>query len=82
MRDRTRSRHYSPAKEQFRREHARHRDWGLAKRHSEKLRRVRGDTPPVSSDQRGGSVQGPVPPSPPPPVTPPEQAQRPASSTA
>ncbi|MER7007667.1 hypothetical protein ABT297_32130 [Dactylosporangium sp. NPDC000555] len=86
MRDRTRSRRYSPAKEQFRREHARHRDWGLARRHAEKLRRVRGDTPPGVSDQRDGSVhgsvQGPVPPSPPPPVTQPEQAQRPASGTA
>jgi hypothetical protein len=41
MRDRTRSRRYSPANEQFRREHARHRAWGLARRHAEKLRRAR-----------------------------------------
>ncbi|MEV8517957.1 hypothetical protein AB0367_37665, partial [Dactylosporangium sp. NPDC051484] len=81
-RDRTRSRRYSPAKEQFRREHARHRDWGLAKRYAEKLRRLRGDTPPAVSDQRDRSVQEPVPPSPPPPVTPSDQAKRPASSTA
>jgi hypothetical protein len=41
MRDRTRSRRYSPANEQFRREHARRRSWGLARRHAEKLRRAR-----------------------------------------
>ncbi|MER7007226.1 hypothetical protein ABT297_29885, partial [Dactylosporangium sp. NPDC000555] len=86
MRDRTRSRRYSPANEQFRREHARHRDWGLARRHADKLRRLRGDTPPAISDQRDGSVhgsvQGPVPPSPPPPVTQPDQAQHSASNTA
>jgi hypothetical protein len=40
MRDRSRSRRYSPANEQFRREHARHRAWGLARRHAEKLRRA------------------------------------------
>src|SRR3954447_17469271 len=40
MRDRTRSRRYSPAGEQFRREHARRRDFGLARRHAEKLRRL------------------------------------------
>jgi hypothetical protein len=28
MRDRTRSRKYSPQKDEFRREHERHRDWG------------------------------------------------------
>src|SRR5687768_13907458 len=39
MRDRSRSRRYSPANEQFRREHARHRAWGLTRRHTEKLRR-------------------------------------------
>ncbi|GAA3297416.1 hypothetical protein GCM10020218_082760 [Dactylosporangium vinaceum] len=41
MRDRTRVRNYSPANEEFRREHARHRDWGLAQRHAAKLRRLR-----------------------------------------
>ena len=40
MRDRTKSRRYSPEAEQFRREHARHRDWGLAPRHGLKLWRL------------------------------------------
>lgn len=42
MRDRTASRRYSPAREEFRREHHRHRVWGLARRHAERLRRVSG----------------------------------------
>lgn len=42
MRDRTASRSYSPAGEAFRREHARHRAWGLSHRHAERLRRARG----------------------------------------
>ncbi len=40
MRDRSASRRYSAAAEEFRRRHARHRDWGLARRHAEKLRRL------------------------------------------
>jgi hypothetical protein len=39
MRDRTASRHYSAARDKFRREHERHRAWGLARRHAERLRR-------------------------------------------
>src|SRR6187551_1567878 len=42
MRDPTRSRRYSPAREEFRREHARHRAWGLVERHARKLRRLHG----------------------------------------
>ncbi|MEV4701842.1 hypothetical protein [Actinoplanes sp. NPDC049316] len=42
MRDRTASRRYSAEREQFRREHARHREWGLAQRHAAKLRRLHG----------------------------------------
>jgi hypothetical protein len=42
MRDRTAARNYSPAREEFRREHARHRAWGLTQRHGERLRRQRG----------------------------------------
>jgi hypothetical protein len=42
MRDRARSRNYSAAREEFRREHERHRAWGLQRRHAEKLRRLRG----------------------------------------
>jgi hypothetical protein len=41
MRDRTASRKYSAAREEFRREHERHRHWGLQRRHAEKLRRLR-----------------------------------------
>lgn len=41
MRDRTKSRNYSPEGEKFRREHERHREWGLKQRHAEKLRRIR-----------------------------------------
>jgi hypothetical protein len=40
MRDRTASRNRSPGREQFRREHERHRAWGLARRHAERLRRL------------------------------------------
>jgi hypothetical protein len=42
MRDRTRSRRYSPQKEAFRREHERRRAFGLAQRHSRKLRELHG----------------------------------------
>jgi len=41
MRDRTASRNHSPGHDEFRREHERHRAWGLARRHAERLRRVR-----------------------------------------
>src|SRR5512138_2746730 len=44
MRDRTKSRNYSPEKDTFRREHARHRDWGLTQRHARKLRRLHATT--------------------------------------
>src|SRR4051794_38941187 len=44
MRDRTKSRNYSPAGEEFRREHERHRAWGLTQRHTLKLRRLHGGT--------------------------------------
>ena len=38
MRDRTASRSYSPAAEQFRRDHERHRAWGLTQRYARKER--------------------------------------------
>jgi hypothetical protein len=41
MRDRTASRNYSPARDEFRREHERHRAWGLTQRHGARLRRLR-----------------------------------------
>ena len=40
MRDRTKSRNYSPEREEFRREHELRRKWGLMYRHAEKLRRL------------------------------------------
>ncbi|HTJ35288.1 MAG TPA: hypothetical protein VL738_18845 [Dactylosporangium sp.] len=72
MRDRTRSRRYSPAGEEFRREHARQRAWGLARRHAEKLRRLRAAAP--ADDRPAGSAPEPVP-SPPPPAIAAEQAE-------
>lgn len=54
MRDRTRSRSYSAAGDQFRREHERHREWGLVQRHARKLRRLHA----LSS---GSPVQVPAP---------------------
>ncbi|MEV6930767.1 hypothetical protein AB0M46_40630 [Dactylosporangium sp. NPDC051485] len=79
MRDRTRSRRYCPATEQFRREHERHRAWGLAQRHAEKLRRIHGGVPPVTAadDQRPDPAPAPVP-----PTLPPEQAEHPAEHPA
>jgi hypothetical protein len=58
MRDRTASRRYSPAAEEFRRTHEPHRAWGLTQRHAERLRRRRGttDSPPTLG------VSGPHPP--------------------
>lgn len=60
MRDRTRRRNYSPQAEQFRRQHERHRAWGLERRHAECLRRLRGaepDAPTVSG--AGGGTEPP-----------------------
>jgi len=44
MRDRTRRRNYSMEAEEFRREHARRREWGLTQRHARKLSRWYGST--------------------------------------
>src|SRR5947208_15308944 len=41
VRDRTASRNYSPEREQFRREHERHREWGLRQRHGRRLMHLR-----------------------------------------
>jgi hypothetical protein len=42
MRDRTTLRNYSPEADRFRRDHKRHRDWGLTQRHARRLRQIRG----------------------------------------
>src|SRR5450432_2123905 len=44
MRDRTKARNYSPGNEEFRRDHARRRRWGLARRHAQKLCQSHGCT--------------------------------------
>ena len=82
MRDRTASRHYSPAREEFRREHERRRAWGLVQRHGERLRRRRNvscTSPPARAheDRRRDHTQDP---SAVPASTPLEQEQRPALS--
>src|ERR1700755_3205885 len=46
MRDRTKSRNYSPERDEFRREHERHRAWGLTQSHPRKLRRLPGSSTP------------------------------------
>jgi hypothetical protein len=52
MRDRTASRNYSAERDEFRREHERHRAWGLTQRHAAKLRRARETRPPGRIDDR------------------------------
>lgn len=58
MRDRTKSRNYSPIGEEFRRNHERHRAWGKAQRHDERMHQLR-DRP--HNDQPEGSIWGPPP---------------------
>jgi len=41
MRDRSRARNYSASRDEFRRAHERHREWGLRRRHAERLRQIR-----------------------------------------
>jgi len=61
MRDRTRSRRHSPANEAFRQEHQRHRDWGLARRHAEKLRRMQGGATAPQQRTAGTNHEGRTP---------------------
>ncbi|TWG11629.1 hypothetical protein FHX34_106359 [Actinoplanes teichomyceticus] len=58
MRDRTASRDYSPAREEFRREHERRRFWGLRRRHAERLRRggAASSITPTGEGERTGPV--------------------------
>src|SRR6185369_8624286 len=64
MRDRTRSRSYSPAKDEFRREHERHRNWGLTHRHAEKLRRIHATAPQEEPRPQQAAPAPPVSPAP------------------
>src|SRR5690349_23852732 len=67
MRDRTARRNYSAAAEEFRREHERHRQWGLAQRHGEKLRRLRFSRSGLTTAPTPGSgLARSTPPAPPP----------------
>jgi hypothetical protein len=82
MRDRTARRNYSAEAEEFRREHARHREWGLAQRHGEKLRRLRNSRrdAQAASMTEGGQGDQTLAPSPPslaypPPPTPAHEAR-------
>ena len=60
MRDRTRARNYSAMGAEFRKVHERHRAWGLAQRHAEKLRRLRNSPPdPQPVSLVAGAVAGP-----------------------
>jgi hypothetical protein len=85
MRDRTARRNYSAEAEEFRREHARHREWGLAQRHGEKLRRLRNSrrdaqAANMAEGHQGDQTLAPSPPSlayPPPTPAPRERAVRP-----
>jgi hypothetical protein len=85
MRDRTASRSYSPAAEEFRREHERHRAWGLTQRHAERLRRSRGShCEPHTATATGTHPERRAPTPPPPAVsprsTPPDLVMRPTAS--
>ncbi|SFE72710.1 hypothetical protein SAMN05421541_103252 [Actinoplanes philippinensis] len=87
MRDRTRSRNYSAARDEFRREHERHREWGLRQRHGEKLRRLRQSraAPEAAETQKGPSPSPLSPPSRaslPAPLSPPSRASLPALLSA
>lgn len=60
MRDRTKARNYSPERERLRREQARRREVGLARRHAQKLyhrwqEQVSDEPPPI-----GRSGEGPA----------------------
>lgn len=61
MRDPTASRSYSPGRDEFRRTHERHRAWGLARRHAERLRHVRGRAgdPSTAATTRPGRTSQP-----------------------
>ena len=68
MRDRSRSRNYSPAGDEFRRVHERHREWGLRRRHAERLRRLpddsfyrRGLIAPCPATRAEEGAAGPIP---------------------
>ncbi len=70
MRDWTKARNYDPDRAEFRRQHKIRRDWGLQRRHAEKLRRLReSGIPPRTPADITGIRAHPTPrPTPPPPT--------------
>ncbi|WP_426503576.1 hypothetical protein ACPPVO_38955 [Dactylosporangium sp. McL0621] len=64
MYDVTRRRNYSPAGEKFRKEHKRHRDWGLAQRYDKKLRDKFGSVEAADAyfEERAREALAPMPP--------------------
>src|SRR3954452_22533806 len=92
MYDATRRRNYSPAGERFRKEHQRHRDWGLEQRHRKKLCDLYGSVEAAEAcfAERARAALAPAAPEPlveqselsAPPVPPVEQAECPASSAS
>lgn len=91
MRDRTAARNYSAAGEEFRREHQRHRNWGLRRRHAQKLRHASpgGPASPTAPTTRNdpsrpaaaGPQRGSRPSSATPHRTPPPTARAPRSAS-
>jgi hypothetical protein len=82
MYDATRRRNYSPAGERFRKEHQRHRDWGLEQRHRKKLCDLYGSVEAAEAHfaERARAALAPKPPEPPAehaecPAPPAEQAE-------
>jgi hypothetical protein len=66
MRDRTKLRNYSPEADKFRRDHKRHRDWGLTQRHARRLRQIRdrsdcSRTPSTAGNPRPSTAGNPRP---------------------
>ncbi len=62
MRNRPASGNHSSERDEFRRTHERHRAWGLARRHAERLRRARGCAAPrETGSRRAGQPQHPEP---------------------
>src|SRR4051812_18827382 len=81
VRDRTASRNYSPAQDAFRREHERHREWGLRQRHGRRLMylRIYGEgAAPADRTTGQPATQTPTPA----PAPPPEPARGPRPAVA
>src|SRR3954471_17960542 len=77
VRDRTASRNYSPAGEAFRREHERHREWGLRQRHGRRLMylRIYGEAAAAADHSAGEPATDLAPPAQAPPSGPSAGAQ-------